>query len=62
MSKIKGRLFYKDDKNIWDALVQQTPSKKSVKKYLQSQGLLLSSKDEKEDFAEYLAPWFTRAC
>ncbi len=59
MSKIKGRLFYKDDKNIWDALVQQTPSKKSVKKYLQSQGLLLSSKDEKEDFAEYLAPWFT---
>jgi hypothetical protein len=59
MSKIKGSLFHKDDKNIWDALMHQTPSKKAVKTYLKSHGLLLSSEDEKEDFAEYIAPWFT---
>lgn len=59
MSKIKGSLFHKDDKNIWDALMHQTPSKKAVKTYLKSHGLLISNEDEKEDFAEYIAPWFT---
>lgn len=59
MSKIKGRLFYKHDKDIWDQLIQQTPSKKSTLNYLKSRGLLLSPDDDKEYIAEYISPWFT---
>lgn len=59
MSKIKGRLFYKHDKDIWDQLIQQTPSKKSTLNYLKSRGLLLSTDNDKEYIAEYVAPWFT---
>lgn len=59
MNRIKGSIFYKDDKNISDALKQQTPSKKTLENHLKSRGLLLSPDDSKEDIAEYLAPWFT---
>lgn len=59
MSSIKGRLFYKHDKDIWDQLIQQTPSKKSTLNYLKSRGLLLSPEDNKEYIAEYISPWFT---
>lgn len=59
MSKIKGSMFYKHDKDISDALKQKTPSKNKLQNYLKNKGLLLSTEDTKEEIAEYIAPWFT---
>lgn len=59
MNRLKGNLFYKNDKNILDALVQQTPGKKSIQNHLKDRGILLSVEDDKEDIAHYIAPWFT---
>ena len=59
MSKLKGSMFYKHDKDISDALKQKTPSKNKLQNHLKNRGLLLSTEDTKEDIAEYIAPWFT---
>lgn len=52
-------MFYKHDKDISDALKQKTPSKNKLQDHLKTKGLLLSTEDDKEDIAEYIAPWFT---
>lgn len=59
MSKIKGLSFYKTDKDIFDQLVQKTPSKSSVLEHLKQRGLLFSHLEDMQELAETISPWFT---
>lgn len=59
MNRIKKSLFFKDDKDVYDALVQKTPSKKILLNHLKNRGLLLSEDEDKTGIAEYISPFFT---
>lgn len=59
MNKIKGKQYYKTDKDIHDQLVQKSPGRSAILHHLANRGLLLSSQESKHDLAEMISPWFT---
>ncbi|WP_230656943.1 hypothetical protein [Psychrobacter sp. I-STPA10] len=59
MNKIKGKQFFKTDKDIYDQLVQRSPSKSSILYHLKQRGLLFSHDLDKQELAETISPWFT---
>jgi hypothetical protein len=59
MNNIKLRQYYKTDRDIYDQLVQKTPSKSSILEHLKYRGLLFSSQESKQELAERISPWFT---
>ncbi len=59
MNKIKGKQYYKTDKDIHDQLVQKSPRRSAILHHLSNRGLLFSSQEDKRDLAEMVSPWFT---
>lgn len=59
MNNIKLRQYYKTDRDIYDQLVQKSPSKPSILEHLKFRGLLFSNQEDKQELAERISPWFT---
>lgn len=53
-----GYLYYKTDKDVFDALHSQKFSKAKIIQQLKDRGILVSSEDEKDDLIEYVSPLF----
>ena len=58
MSKT-GHLYYKTDKNVFDALHNRKIGKTVIIEQLKDRGILISDEDEKDNIMEYASPLFT---